>query len=354
VSVVESVLDSPKPILLAQQWAARGEAVAELKADGVDYEERMELLEDVTWPQPLAELLGATYTAYRHTHPWLGEDALAPKSIVREMWEQAMSFTELVSRYGLTRSEGVVLRYLSDAYRTLRQTVPDAYRTPELDELIDWLGETIRQTDSSLVDEWEALVDPDAAAATAAHHAGSPDAPRPPRPLSANVTALRTMVRRAMWRRVELAARDDITALCAVEQAGAALTEPPRPVVMTAAAWDEALGAYWDEHDQISVDGDARGPAMLQVTSDARFERPAGECPRRKGQRRPRRRAPRMADPPNPGRPSGRPRLGDRGLCRPRRHRRSRRTRAPHHRAPPSLDPARDPSTLGHKRGGMP
>ena len=272
VSVVESVLDSPKPILLAQQWAARGEAVAELKADGVDYEERMELLEDVTWPQPLAELLSATYTAYRHTHPWLGEDALAPKSIVREMWEQAMSFTDLVSRYGLTRSEGVVLRYLSDAYRTLRQTVPDAYRTPELDELIDWLGETIRQTDSSLVDEWEALVDPDAAAATAAQHAGSPDAPRPPRPLSANVTALRTMVRRAMWRRVELAARDDITALCAVEQAGAALTEPPRPVVMTAAAWDEALGAYWDEHDQISVDGDARGPAMLQITTDARFE----------------------------------------------------------------------------------
>jgi hypothetical protein len=77
------------------------------------------------------------------------------------MWEQAMSFTDLISRYKLARSEGVVLRYLSDAYRTLRQTVPDAHRDPELDELIDWLGETIRQTDSSLLDEWEALTHPD-------------------------------------------------------------------------------------------------------------------------------------------------------------------------------------------------
>ena len=265
VSIVESVLDSPKPVLLAQQWAARGEAVAELKADGVEYEERMELLEDVTWPQPLAELLEATYTAYRHTHPWLGEDALAPKSIVREMWEQAMSFTDLVSRYGLTRSEGVVLRYLSDAYRTLRQTVPDAYRTPELDELIEWLGETIRQTDSSLVDEWEALVDPSAERSSSASAAADSDAPRPPRPLSANVTALRTMVRRAMWRRVELAARDDISGLYAVERAAAALTDPARPVLMDEGTWDEALGAYWHEHDAILTDADARGPSHLHI-----------------------------------------------------------------------------------------
>ena len=268
VSIVESVLDSPRPVLLAQQWAARGEAVAELKADGVDYEERMELLEDVTWPQPLAELLEATYTAYRHTHPWLGEDALAPKSIVREMWEQAMSFTDLVSRYGLTRSEGVVLRYLSDAYRTLRQTVPDAYRTPELEDLVEWLGETIRQTDSSLVDEWEALVDPSAHRAPISPSSDA-EAPRPPRPLSANVTALRTMVRRAMWRRVELAARDDIAGLDAVEQAAAALTDPARPVLMGRAAWDEALGGYWDEHDEIVTDADARGPSHLHIDEAA-------------------------------------------------------------------------------------
>ena len=89
------------------------------------------------------------------------EDALQPKSVVREMYELGMSFTDFVSRYQLARSEGLVLRYLSDAYRTLRHTVPESHRTPELEELTDWLGETVRQTDSSLLDEWEALADPD-------------------------------------------------------------------------------------------------------------------------------------------------------------------------------------------------
>ena len=128
VSVVEAVLEAPRQVLMAQQHAARGEAVAEMKADGVEYEERMALLDQVTWPQPLAELLEATYAMYRQTHPWLPEDALGPKSVLREMWEQAMGFTDFVGRYQLARSEGLVLRYLSDAYRTLRQTVPEAHR----------------------------------------------------------------------------------------------------------------------------------------------------------------------------------------------------------------------------------
>ena len=126
VSIVEAVLDSPRPVLRAQQWAARGERIAELKAEGVEYDERTAIVEEITWPRPLLELLEPAYETYRQTHPWLPEDALDPKSIVREMWEQAMSFGDLIRRYGLTRSEGVVLRYLSDAYRTLRQTVPEA------------------------------------------------------------------------------------------------------------------------------------------------------------------------------------------------------------------------------------
>ena len=135
VSVVEAVLEAPRQVLMAQQHAARGEAVAEMKADGIEYEERMALLDQVTWPQPLAELLEATYAMYRQTHPWLPEDALGPKSVLREMWEQAMGFTDFVRRYELARSEGLVLRYLSDAYRTLRQTVPDAHRSPDLETL---------------------------------------------------------------------------------------------------------------------------------------------------------------------------------------------------------------------------
>ncbi|WP_067440087.1 DEAD/DEAH box helicase [Nocardioides jensenii] len=261
VSVVEAVLEGPRQILFAQQHAARGEAVAEMKADGIEYDERMALLDEVTWPQPLAELLGATYEMYRQSHPWLPEDGLAPKSIVREMYEQGMSFTDFVGRYQLARSEGLVLRYLTDAYRTLRHTIPDAHRTPELEELVEWLGETIRQTDSSLLDEWEALTDPDRIGAAAS---GEP--PPPPRPLSMQERPFRVMIRNAMFRRVELCARDDLDGLMRGERATADLFDPPREIGMSRSQWDEALEAYFDEHDSIGTAGDARGPDLLQIT----------------------------------------------------------------------------------------
>src|SRR4051795_7805628 len=184
VSVIEAVLAPPRQILFAQQHEARGEAIAEMKADGLEYDERMALLEDVSWPKPLADLLEPAVRTYPQTHPWLPLDALDPKSVVREMYEQGMGFTDFVGRYKIARSEGLLLRYLSDAYRTLRQTVPDAHRPPELDELIEWLGETVRQTDSSLLDEWEALSDPEhrlhSVVELSRDHATAP----PPRPLS--------------------------------------------------------------------------------------------------------------------------------------------------------------------------
>ena len=162
VSVLEATLDDPRQVLYAQQFKARGEAVAEMKAEGIEYDERMELLEDVTWPKPLQELLEATFEMYRQSHPWVDADALSPKSVVRDMYERAMTFGEFVAFYGLARSEGLVLRYLSDAYKALRQTVPDSAKTEELADLIEWLGEVVRQTDSSLLDEWEQLTDPGA------------------------------------------------------------------------------------------------------------------------------------------------------------------------------------------------
>ena len=171
LSVVESILDDPFPVLMAQANKARGEAVAAMKADGIEYEERMALLEEVTYPKPLAEPLEQALRLYRETHPWVLETDLSPKSVVRDMYEWGRTFTEFVAFYGVARSEGLVLRYLSDTYRALRQTVPERVKTDELDDIIEWLGETVRQTDSSLLDEWEALTDPE-----------SVEARRPPRP----------------------------------------------------------------------------------------------------------------------------------------------------------------------------
>lgn len=262
VSVVEAVLEAPRQILFAQQHAARGEAIAEMKADGLDYDERMALLEEVTWPRPLAELLEGLYETYRQSHPWLPEDALDPKSVVREMYEQGMTFTDFVGRYQLARSEGLVLRYLTDAYKTFLHTVPEAHRTPSLEDLTEWLGETVRQTDSSLLDEWEALSDPGHARPDVAHH----EPPPPPRPISQQTRAFAVMVRNALWRRVELVARDDVRSLAALDRTDAERFDPPRQPVMDARAWDAALEDYYADHDAVVLDGDARGPSYLTST----------------------------------------------------------------------------------------
>ncbi|MGW4324745.1 DEAD/DEAH box helicase [Nocardia sp. NPDC004573] len=246
VSLIESTLEDPRQLLMAQQHKARGEAIAEMKADGIDYDERMELLEEVTWPKPLAELIEPAYETYRAGHPWVSEFAPAPKSVVRDMVERAMTFAELISFYELARSEGVVLRYLADAYRALRRTVPDAARTEELDDITEWLGELVRQVDSSLLDEWEQLTNPGAETDADQVAFGAETV----RPISANERAFRVMVRNAMFRRVELAALrrwDELAEL------------GPGP------DWAEAFADYYAEYERIGTGPDARGPQLFQV-----------------------------------------------------------------------------------------
>ncbi|MEO6957807.1 MAG: DUF3516 domain-containing protein [Antricoccus sp.] len=271
LSVIEAVLEQPRAVLMAQQNVARGEAIGAMKADGIEYDERMKRIEDITWPQPLAELLGAVYAVYRQTHPWLPEDALAPKSVVRHMWEDGMSFTDLISRYQLTRSEGLLLRYLTDAYRALRQTVPDAHRPPEVEDIIEWLGETIRQTDSSLLDEWEALAHPDQAPRDVATHAPPP----PPRPLSQQTRAFEVMIVNAMFARLQAISRDDLTALVRIEDEAAQRLEPPRAAVMGRMQWDEAMEMYYTDHDDLLMDADARSRDLISIEGEEIGE-PAG------------------------------------------------------------------------------
>ncbi|WFR71460.1 DUF3516 domain-containing protein [Prescottella defluvii] len=250
VSIIESTLDDPRQILMAQQHAARGEAVAEMKADGIEYEERMELLEEITWPKPLADLLFPAFETYRAGHPWMNEFALSPKSVVRDMVERSMTFAELVSHYGLARSEGLVLRYLADAYRALRQTVPTEARTEELEDLTEWLGELIRQVDSSLLDEWEQLTNPGAESDDQQVAFGADT----PRPITANTRAFKVMVRNAMFRRVELASRQRWDQLAELGDG------------LDADDWADLMELYFDEYDEIGTGPAARGPLLFQVT----------------------------------------------------------------------------------------
>lgn len=250
VSVIEATLDDPRPVLLAQQHEARGEAIGAMKAQGMEYEERMAALDDVTWPKPLAEELEAALRTYRQSHPWVDPRDLSPKAVVREMYERAMTFGEFCAHHKLARAEGVVLRYLTDAYRALRATVPTSARTEEVEDLISWLGETVRHTDSSLLDEWEALIDP-TTDPTAEVRPSSED-----RPLSANPRALRVMVRQAMFRRVELLARARYADLAALDAL---------PDGLDAAGWQEAHEDYLAEYSRVDIGPGARGPALFVV-----------------------------------------------------------------------------------------
>ena len=266
LSVIEATLDDPRQVLAAQLFRARGQAVEQMKADGIEYEERMELLTEVTYPRPLEDLLQAAYDIYRRGHPWVADHQLAPKSVARDMYERAMTFVEYVGFYGLMRSEGLVLRYLADAYKALKQTVPEDARTEELTDLIEWLGELVRQVDSSLIDEWERLRNP-------AEQVAAPADDRPPA-VTGNPRAFRVLVRNALFRRVELAALrryDELGALDA--EAG-----------WDADAWALALEPYFGQHGDIGTGPDARGPGLLIIDQQPDhwavrqiFDDPAGD-----------------------------------------------------------------------------
>lgn len=249
ISVLEATLEDPRPVLWAQEHRARGEAVTAMKAEGIEYEERMELLESITHPKPLEELLDAAFATYRASQPWAADFELKPKSVVRDLYERAMTFNEYVGFYSIGRSEGLLLRYLSDAFRAVRQTIPEAAKTDDIRDLIEWLGELVRQVDSSLLEEWEELSHPEAALDDA------PVVPPPPPSVVTNERAFRVLVRNELFRRVQLAALDDAHALGELDAASG----------FDAVRWGEALDAYYAVHDHIGTDADARSAAMLMI-----------------------------------------------------------------------------------------
>ena len=266
VSVIESVLEDPRPLLFAQEKAARAEAVAAMKAEGLEYEERMAALEDVTWPRPLASLLGDAFAVYVRANPWIGDQEISPKSVVREMIENALTFTGIVGRYDVGRSEGIVLRYLTDAYRALRQIVPDELMTEELRAIISWLSALIRAVDSSLLDEWEAMStgqalpasEGDGTQGTELAFGADEDGTVA---FSANRHAFRTAIRRALFERVEAMSRDDVGAL-------APLDEPCRTPIASPwgeEEWDGVLERYWAEHEWIGIDQRARATSLCAL-----------------------------------------------------------------------------------------
>ncbi|HLP76157.1 MAG TPA: DUF3516 domain-containing protein, partial [Candidatus Paceibacterota bacterium] len=160
LTLVESILENPEIILRKQLDRVKDAKMAEMKMAGVEYDERMEELEKLEYPKPNREFVYSTFNAFADRHPWVGQENIQPKSIVREMFEQFRSFADYIRDYELQRAEGVLLRHLNSVFKVLTQTVPDSAKNEQVREMEVYLGSIIRQVDSSLLDEWEKMRDP--------------------------------------------------------------------------------------------------------------------------------------------------------------------------------------------------
>ena len=246
ISMVEATLENPPQILRAQEREARDKAMAEMKAEGIDYDERIERIQEVSYPMPLEELLSEAFERYVAKVPWAADYELRCKSVLRDMVETAADFKGYVQRLGIARSEGTLLRYLSDAYRSLSRTVPADKLDERLLNVVAWLGMVVRTVDSSLVDEWAGTTTDEVDAGTA--------------PAAADVVvqdrrAVTLLVRNALFARVRLIATSDVNALGELDESWG--WRAPR--------WRQAIEAFYDAHDEVLLDGDARSWDFLTI-----------------------------------------------------------------------------------------
>ena len=245
ISMVEATLEDPKQVLRAQERQARDRAMNEMKAEGIDFEERVERVRDITYPKPLAEMLEGAFAQYCAEVPWANDYELSPKSVLRDMLETGCDFKSYIAQYKIARCEGILLRYLTEAYRALDRTVPHDKRNEELDDIVAWLGLVVRSVDSSLVDEWE--------------HAGQDDnagrAPKLADQVVADRRGMTLLVRNALFQRVRLASRNKARELGDLD-ADWGFGE---------ARWARVLDEFYGEHEELLTDADARSMAFLDI-----------------------------------------------------------------------------------------
>lgn len=245
LSLIEAILENPEVILRRQLDRLKDEKMAEMKAEGREYEERMEELEKLEYPKPNREFIYSTFNAFSAAHPWVGEENIKPKSIAREMFEGYQSFADYIHVYDLQRAEGLLLRHISAVYKVLDQTVPTLAKTDVVLEVIEFFTTMLRQVDSSLLDEWERLRNPDWIPPT------EEELPPPPLDITRDRKAFRMLVRAEIYSFLrELGAGRYLESL--------ALLSPDSASEWDAARLDSAFAGFYQEHTRIRLDAPAR------------------------------------------------------------------------------------------------
>ena len=265
LTLVESILENPELILRKQLDRVKSDALAEMKGQGMDYDRRMEELEKLEYPKPDREFVYATFNAFADRHPWVGQENIRPKSIAREMFEEFRSFADMVKLYELQRAEGLLLRYLSNVEKVLTQTVPDFAKNDALREMELYLGAMIRQVDSSLIDEWERMRNPDyrPAESTEAAELRPPGAEEAARDITRDHTTFTAAIRQRLFTFLRAWINGDGEAALAVLAPTASSEGEPWTPERLGSAYDAYRGAG---HRFARLDPEARNRRHTYVT----------------------------------------------------------------------------------------
>ena len=252
MTLCESILENPDIILRRQLDQVKTEAMVAMKNEGVPFEERIAKLEDLEYPKPCRDFIYNTFNAFSEAHPWIGQENIRPKSIAREMFENFRTFSDYINDYELHRAEGVLLRHLSGVHKVLAQTVPESFKTEPVQEMEAWIAGVLRGTDSSLLDEWERMRDPNFKPDEQKEKAAeAPDITRNKREFTA---LIRTEIFRFMR---PLSEENYTTAVSTVSGA------------WTADSLAALMEPYYAEHERIRLDNEARNGRHTYVEPNA-------------------------------------------------------------------------------------
>lgn len=258
LSLAEAILEDPTIILRKQLDKLKGDKVAEMKAAGIEYDERMEELDKLEYPKPEREFIYDTFNRFAAQHPWVGTENIKPKSIAREMFERYASFADYIKLYGLKRSEGLLLRHLTNVYRVLQNTIPPVFKTEAVDEVVTYLENLLRMTDSSLLDEWETLRNPD----YQPKHEASEPAPASPADITRDGEAFTRLVRNEVFRFLRMLANAAYQEID--EDFDLSLLFPDARWKYT--ELENAMAPYFEGHAWIRLDPAARNSAHTKIT----------------------------------------------------------------------------------------
>jgi superfamily II RNA helicase len=270
ISLIEGILEDPDVILRAQLRKLKGEKVAELKAQGMEYDNRMAELEKLEHPKPRPDFFYPLFNEWSDKHPWVGSENIRLKSIAREMFEQLRSFADYLRLYDLQRAEGSLLRHLNGVYKVLSKTVPEAAKTDAVREMEEFLRAMLRQVDSSLLDEWEKLKNPDHRPASAeSAEVRPPGAEEAARDITRDTKAFTASIRTQLFTFLRALANDDFEQAvteCAAWSGSPDAGTPAPGTPWTATQLRDALEPFYQEHRQIRLDPEARNLKHTRVT----------------------------------------------------------------------------------------